>query len=360
MLFSLVPKNCKDDLFDREEELSKLKSLVMLYPITIITGLRRVGKSSLVNVFLHEGNYTFVCLDGRKLYQVSGGNITSLHLSQILNEEFLKLSKSQRFLNFLKRIKGVSVAGNSIEIDPKKLELSEVFEKFNDFAEKEKKDFVVFLDEAQYFRFYGSRGGNDILALLSYCYDHLKGLRFLISGSEMGVLHDFLKLDDYNSPFYGKGVGSLVLKPFSMDQSEAFLEKGFKEIGEQIDFDIKEVVREIDGIVGYLVLFGTKYQETKNKDKALKEVYYLMESLFQKELSELARKSPRYLVLLKHIANGVKNWSGLKNLLIANGDFITDSRLYSLLDTLKKMSFIEKTQEGYKISDPVLEKILSS
>lgn len=54
----------------------------------------------------------------------------------------------------------------------------------------------------------------------------------------------------------------------------------------------------------------------------------------------------------------MNSWSSLKNLFHAKGDFESDSNLYSLLKTLEKMSFIEKTTEGYKIIDPVLEKVL--
>ncbi|MEJ5229640.1 MAG: hypothetical protein WHT65_06525 [Pseudothermotoga sp.] len=32
--------------------------------------------------------------------------------------------------------------------------------------------------------------------------------------------------------------------------------------------------------------------------------------------------------------------------------------MYSLLETLEKMSLIEKTPEGYRIVDPVMEKVL--
>nr|WP_241240651.1 hypothetical protein [Thermotoga sp. Ku-13t] len=62
---------------------------------------------------------------------------------------------------------------------------------------------------------------------------------------------------------------------------------------------------------------------------------------------------------MRQIARGINTWSDLKNIFLAKGDFISDSRLYSLLETLEKMSFIEKTQSGYRIVDPVFEKILS-
>jgi len=56
LLFSLTPKTKKEDLFDRERELKDLEKLLETYPIVVITGLRRVGKSSLVKVFLNESD----------------------------------------------------------------------------------------------------------------------------------------------------------------------------------------------------------------------------------------------------------------------------------------------------------------
>lgn len=359
LLFSLTPKAKKEDLFDREKELSELTHLVEMYPIVVVTGLRRVGKSSLIRVFLKESELPFVLVDGRKLYEMASGNISSLHFSQLLNSELSRLSKSQKILNFLTRIRGISVGGSSLEIDHKEFNLSDLLEKFDEIAQKEKKHFVLFLDEAQYLRYYGSRGGNDILALLAYCYDHLENVRILITGSEVGMLHDFLKLDSYDSPLYGRGIGFLTLKPFSFDQSVEFLRKGFEEVKEKIDFDPNEVVKKIDGIAGYLVLFGVKYLEKKSKDKALDEVFHTAKALFEKELNELKKRSPRYLSILKYIAQGANSWSAVKNICYANRDFVADSRLYSLLGTLEKMSLIEKTAKGYKIVDPVLEKLLT-
>ncbi|GEM_PF-1803157 len=57
MLFSLAPKLRKNDLFDRGRELSTLRSTLQMYPLTLVTGLRRVGKSFLIRVFLNESNF---------------------------------------------------------------------------------------------------------------------------------------------------------------------------------------------------------------------------------------------------------------------------------------------------------------
>ncbi|MEJ5229641.1 MAG: ATP-binding protein [Pseudothermotoga sp.] len=304
MLFSLTPKAKKEDLFDRGREFEELDKLLRLYPIVVVSGLRRVGKSSLVRVFLNETNRPHVFVDGRRLYESSKGNISLLHLSKVLKDELSKFSKSQLVMNFISRIRGITVNGSSLEINPRELDLGDLFEKFNEIARKQNKHFVIFFDEAQYLRYYGSKGGNDLLALLACTYDHLESVRILITGSEIGALHDFLKLEDYNSQLYGRGIGFLTLKPFSPEESARFLQRGFEELNEKVDFDIQEVVQQLDGTAGYLVLFGIKYLENKDEKRALAEVFHTARSLFEKEISELIKRNPRYIIILKQIANG--------------------------------------------------------
>jgi len=360
MLFSLTPKVKRDDLFDRVQELSALRQSLETYPLVLVTGLRRVGKSSLISVFLNERNFIHLTIDGRKVYQRSSGNITHSDLVKELGTGFSKISNVEKIKDFLKRIKGINVFGNAVEVNPKEVVLSDVFERFNELAESEGTFFVVCFDEAQYFRFYGSRGGNDLLAFLSYVYDYLANVRVIITGSEVGVLYDFLKLEDYNSPLYGRAIQQMLIKPFNFEQSMEFLQTGFQEIGEEVDFEISEIVEKIDGIAGYLTLFGVKYVETRDKENALREVYSVMEGLFKKEMNELEKRSPRYTTILKLIAQGINTWTMLRNHLFAKGDMISDSRLSSLLDNLEKMSIIEKTQDGYKLLDPVFEGILKA
>ncbi|MGC9105445.1 MAG: hypothetical protein ACP5HQ_03360 [Thermoprotei archaeon] len=50
MFFDPAPKDRREDFFDREEELERLKSLSS--PITLVLGLRRTGKSSLIRIAL--------------------------------------------------------------------------------------------------------------------------------------------------------------------------------------------------------------------------------------------------------------------------------------------------------------------
>lgn len=357
MLFSFEPKTKRSELFDREEELEKLANFLPRYPFVVITGLRRVGKSSLVKVFLNENDYPSISIDCRRLYMESGGNITSSDLISYIERELMRVSWKEKIKALLKKFK-INISSITVEMDSGKMDLASIFEKISAIAEKGETFFVVHFDEAQYLRFFGSRGGNDILAFLAYVYDNLPSIRVIITGSEVGVLHDFLKLGDYSSPMYGRAVYELALKPFSKNLAVEFLKQGFQEQGVKPDFDVEKVIDKIDGVPGYLVLFGMKYIDVRDTFLALEEVYRTMEALMKREIDELERRSRRYLKILKLVSLGINTWTGLKNYFYSSGDRISDSRLYELLQSLTKMTFIEKREGKYKIVDPVLEEVL--
>ncbi len=136
----------------------------------------------------------------------------------------------------------------------KSVQISDVLEALNDLG------VVIGIDEAQYLRFYGSRGGRESLALLAYAYDNLGNLRFILTGSEVGLLHDFLGLDEYESPLYGRSYREVRLMPFSRDLSIEFLRQGFSEAGVEVSKEeLERAVDVFDGIPGWLVDFGRAY-----------------------------------------------------------------------------------------------------
>jgi AAA+ ATPase superfamily predicted ATPase len=50
-LFDLRPKSRREDLFDRERELSELyRDVGRGYPVVLVLGVRRIGKTSILRV----------------------------------------------------------------------------------------------------------------------------------------------------------------------------------------------------------------------------------------------------------------------------------------------------------------------
>ena len=53
-----------ENLYDREEELSLLQSVIS-EPIVLLIGIRRIGKTSILKVFLNNINLPYALVDAR-------------------------------------------------------------------------------------------------------------------------------------------------------------------------------------------------------------------------------------------------------------------------------------------------------
>ena len=156
MLFSPEPKERREDLFDRDEELRSFQRFLEVGgPICLILGLRRTGKSSLLKVGLRLSNLPHVVLDLRVLEEkarVSYGDFI-----RVLNEAFNKLLSERKALakhliDFLKVVDGVEVSGLRVYFKwgkRERLSLASFFERVNDFAESCGFKVVLAFDEAQ-------------------------------------------------------------------------------------------------------------------------------------------------------------------------------------------------------------------
>jgi AAA+ ATPase superfamily predicted ATPase len=72
-----------------------------------------------------------------------------------------------------------------------------------------------------------------------------------LSGSEVGLLYEFLDIDNYTSPLYGRARDEVVLSRFSREDSARFLEMGFSEAGLQAPKEVvEEAVEALNGHTG--------------------------------------------------------------------------------------------------------------
>ncbi|CAB50079.1 AAA family ATPase [Pyrococcus abyssi] len=347
MLFDPKPKERKEDLFDREEELAELISSITKYPITLLLGIRRTGKSSIIKVSLNEIDAIGIYIDVRKA--MKGGRVS---------EERLKL----QLLGNIRRLR-INIPG--IKLEPTPLDMTDIFDLLNSYGRKRRKIIVLAFDEAQYFRFYGSRGGEDFLLAVAYSYDNHEWIRFLFSGSEVGLLHDFLGFDDSKAPLFGRIYNEITLEPFPRDLSIEFLREGFREVNLNVPQEHIEVaVDELDGVPGWLVEYGYHYVHTRDHREALERTLQNALSLIRSELSELERRSERYVAILKAISLGINRWSKIKEYVEAKHGSITNARFSALLKNLEKMSWIRaELKDGrkvYRIVDPVVERVIRS
>jgi len=354
MLFDPRPKNRREEIFDRETELNSLGKGLREYPITVLIGIRRVGKSSLLRAVLNEFDGLGLYLDARRLYAAGGGTISPA----VLVDEIRKILLGKGRFGFLGGIKleGINLGG--ITLKPKETGIIDVFELLNSLGRKAGRAVIAF-DEAQYLRFYGPRGGKDLLAGIAYAYDSLPNLGFVFTGSEVGLLHDFIGIDDYSSPLFGRVYEEVEVRPFHRELSEEFLRAGFKEVGMKVpEGEIKRAVDELDGIPGWLVEFGFNYWKSGSFERAMERTVERAKSMIREELFELEKRSHRYSLVLRAIAIGLHRWKNIKDYVEAKSGPITNARLSALLKNLEKMGWIKKENGEYRIIDPLVERVL--
>lgn len=363
MFFSLSPKKDPESLYNREKELELLLSYYKTGRLILLTGIRRIGKTSLLLVFLEElkkKGEKVIFMDCRNYGKPGGYDRFSF------DRDFTKaiLEHVRKYLKLSKYVSKITIAGVelSFEKTDQKPHLPSYLKMIDKIMKKRKKKLVIAFDEAQFLRYYG-RGGSEILNLLAFSYDHLDNVLFILTGSEVGVLHDFLKTENPNSPLYGRYLHEITLGRFSPEKSFDFLYRGFQQLFiEPLHFKIQEAVRELDGIVGYLSIYGYVVYTTKDWDMALEETKKMALGMVKKEIKELRKRSENYFHVLKAVAKGSKTYSQIKKFIANRYNKITDQTLSNNLSTLQKMGFLaveyEKNKKTYVIPDPMVQKSL--
>lgn len=327
----------REDLFDREKELEDLHNNLDV-PIMVITGVRRIGKSSILNVFLNEISYPSIVLDLRALKNNYGLKEFYEILSQGIS------SKLEKLIDIIKNITAIRIAGNEIEIKWRgkdALNLTSFFDHLN------RKRIIIAFDEAQKLR--GPRS-NEILNAIAHSYDYNKNVSFIFTGSEVGLLYDFLKMNDASSPLYGRYYYNLTVERFPKDVSKGFLISGFKEYNMSVtEEDLEEAISFFDGIPGWLTFYGNEVVMGLKRFDVIKEMAV---NLAKNELESLikTRGSKRYATVLHGIALGENSWSRIKRYAEEREKTtISSSILSNILGTLEELSIIK----NYEFIDPV-------
>ncbi|MFA4669654.1 ATP-binding protein [Pyrococcus kukulkanii] len=345
------PKTKREELFDREDGLEDvMKAIDRGERLILILGSRRLGKSSLLNVVLNEIEYPSIKVDVRETYS----EFSSVNRYVIGRMLLSSLSGRKRLLEelrmLLRNVKGITISGVRVEI-AKDFSIVELLEALNEYGR-----FIIAFDEAQYLRFGGATRYDGILA---YAVDNLENLTFVLTGSEVGMLFDFLRFDDPRAPLFGRYHHDVVLSRFSRDLSLEFLKSGFREAGMRTkEEELEDAVSTFDGVVGWLTLYGyLRVARGLGHDKALEEVFRGAKAIVESELSRLFSYSPRYRIMLKAIALGYSRWRDIKDYVTLKLGYINDSNFSKLLKNLVKSGYVEKKGGRYYIFDPVIERI---
>ncbi|NLF87254.1 ATP-binding protein [Candidatus Bathyarchaeota archaeon] len=353
MYFDPRPKTKKEDLYNRTKELEAFTKAIAYSPLIVVTGLRRTGKTSFLNVAMAQSQQPYTMLDLRGLpYNPSYADII-----RRIEAAFNRLDRQwfSGLTDALKHLRGVSIMGNEVTFGWGKtgVDLPELFSKIDGWAAKENKHFLLAFDEIQIVR-----GDKWIPRLFAHIADSYRNITLVLTGSECGLMFDFLGFDNPNAPLYGRDYVQIQMENFSRQQSKDFLTSGFAQIGLPITTEIVDyAVDNLDGIVGWLTLFGSRCLSKQSATAEIVDAVVLEAGrLAREEAVKLTVNSKRYGIALNYLTQtGEASWGQIKTAIqVKMGHSITNAAVSILLNALVKTGFIVKNNDKYTIADPLL------
>jgi hypothetical protein len=370
MLFDDVPKENQNDLFNRETEIKQFTEFLdYKRPLILITGNRRVGKTSLLQSILNQNTrYNVVIKLGNlvsKRYLTKEDLVILIQTS--LREFFAKNKEIESALKDpAKAVNGVGFGVSGIELEhrpDKDLDLRGLFGKINEWAEKTDQTVVLAIDEAQELR---KSKHLDTSGLLASIYDNCEEIIIVLTSSEPGLLYDFIGKDNPKSALHGKSYDEIKLEPFSVQKSEEFLRKGFAEYELEIEQDILAhesihvAAQNLGGVLGWLNKFGTKCVQRKLIVlEFLSEVVGEGAKVAKADFEDFLftrDASDRYVKIIELLAVKPATWNTIKTKLeIETRKKIYNKNISDLLTTLVKSGFITKIGDEYALVDPFLK-----
>jgi len=351
-LFDLNPKESPKELFGREKELDELLRLVKAKRWVAVIGPRMVGKTSLVkaaNTRLEDAGFkvVYVNLWGAKRTQ---GLLNALARGMNSSRGLL-----QRIREASSRIEGVSLGpgGISISISRKPVATTqELLAAIGSHAG----NCVIELDEVQELAVISGH----LLRLLANIFNTYTNIVFVFTGSMFGLMKTLLEPES-SSPLYGRSPAKLYLEPFERGQATSFLKKGFQEYHVTTKEElIDEAVERLDGIPGWLTLYGNNVAvRNLPHKKALEETVSEGVKIVADELEHFLEGRDRvaHLAALKAAAISAR-WSEIKGAIESRKGLVNDATVYSVLGTLKAAMLIEEKEKSYRVGDPMLRTLL--
>jgi len=351
LLFDIRPKRCRADLYNFDVEYSKLINSLNK-PLIVVRGLRRTGKTSLILTALEETKTPYILIDLREGYRSRREfyRILSRSISMFMGRLSTKKKLVNLLIKMLKSLRGISISGLQVSLSwgRNRPLLTEIFRELDYFALKSNLRIILVFDEVQKL---AGVVKEDVRNAIAYAFDYMENLTFILSGSEMGLLYNFL--GEPRSPLYGRAYVDVQTRKLSRSESIDFLTKGFRQLNMKVpENEIEEAVDTLNGIIGWLTYYG--YSKW-TKSRSLQEIKNEAVALARTELLNFIkyRVSKRYPIILKALAKGIREWSELKGYIerIEKRE-VSDRVIHDIIQQLKKHSIINNNLE---YTDPIIK-----
>lgn len=352
-LFNLNPKESPNELFGREKELEELTRLIRARRWVAVLGPRMVGKTSLLKVAGTKLEKSKIKVIYVNLWGAKGTSGLLNALARSLNDE---KSILQKIRNTAKRIEGISIGANGVTISLSKKPMTTIWDLLEAIG-AQAGNCVIELDEVQELSTISGR----LLKLLANIFNTHPNIVFVFTGSMFGLMKTLLEPGP-SSPLYGRPPAKLYLQPFEKETAKQFLTKGFKEHNLTTkDTTINEAVERLDGIPGWLTLYGNNIALRKLSHKqALEETISEGTKIVKDELEHFleGRDRKAYLATLKATTTAAR-WTEIKGAIqTAKSSTTNDATIYRILENLKAAMIIQENQKVYRITDPMLRTLL--
>ncbi|MBI4981165.1 ATP-binding protein [Candidatus Woesearchaeota archaeon] len=356
MYFDLAPKTKKEDLYGMDFTVDSLVSYLKdpSVRMIIIKGLRRTGKTSLLNVALEESTTPFLKIDVRESPYYDRTEFEKdliLKIKETVGEPLIE--------KVLKRISGVGLSYKDVEaklyLENKTIAISSFFAQLNTELKAKKKHLILAFDEVQLLS--KIKFDNPLAAI----YDNYSCLKLVLSGSEVGLLDKFIGRKDGDAPLFGRGAIEIETKKLEPEQASQFLKEGFAQLKKSLSLqEIKEVLEQLDGIIGWATLYGWFRSKNIAHKTALLKVTKEGSKLAKKELESFLNNRNRvaYTMVLKLIAQGHNQWGIIKQQFAKKDRAVSDRQLDLYLKELIDYNFVEKVDPVYSVPDPLLVRAL--
>jgi len=350
-------KKSKEEFFNFERELEILVRELRREEtrMIVIKGVRRTGKSSLLQVGLEESGVPYLLIDARALGPFSPEQVYDL-MANSLSELIVK---HRALRKLLEKVRGISIAGVEVEfVSRDRPVLVEVLGKLGEWGESRGEPVVLALDEAQEFRLFPRFDG-----LLAHLYDYSRGIKLVMTGSEVGVLDEFLGREKAGAPLFGRPYVEIELGRLSREKAEEFLRAGFGQLGVKArEEEISEALEIFDGIIGWLTSYGylaSRVGHRKAIARTLREGTRLVRGELEAFLAQRPQARARYLSILGMLASPL-SWSEVKRGLAAKlGRIPSDKQLSHYLAELVDYGFAVRVNGRYVLADPMIARALS-
>lgn len=342
--------------------------------LILIEGPRRSGKTSLASITLRE--IPHVTLDMRALgFQQFITASDLLKGLQAAIEAFLREESGWReqVSNTLKGIRGVELSATGLGLSWKRKEggelatdIPELFRALGKAARMKNTNLVLFIDEAQEF---SRLTGLDFTSIMASVYDNLPKIQMVVSGSQSGMVVKFLRFNDPKAPLYGRSHLSIKMGGLNEQRAIEFLSHGFRQAGIEIpERTLRTIASYSQWVIGWLAFFGftitSRVKASRLSEKALESLVHsvateaadqAVRELLERFASLRQPATRRYLMILKCLGDGPLPWSKLRFALThLEGRVIYDRNFSTLLENLVAGGFVERTETGYGIADPLL------